>query len=219
MGYWPDVPVLSPDDPVAFAAHYGPGIGYDVEFDGSGTSLPSGWSWVNQGAATYEERLGAGVISLPVSANNMRGIMRALPSESTWTAYAKVSGLFPNNGTNAAVTFAMRESATDEIAMLRHTSVTASTLGTVRYNTTGMSGGANISTSYSTAYTGRDYFRIKRNSATSYDFAWSTDGLTWAVIDAARDLSGFFTPDQIGILSNVDVSLDTKVAVHWFRVR
>ena len=53
----------------------------DYEFNGSGSSLPTGWSWVNQGTSTYAEANGYGSLDFQAGgADESRGIVRAVPA-------------------------------------------------------------------------------------------------------------------------------------------
>lgn len=216
-------PVLNrPVDIAAFNAIYGTGItSYDVEFNTADTtSLPSGWSWVNQETASYRERFGAGTLTVPSAALEIRGIVRALPSESTWTATMWATGSQIGNAASDAELFGLilRDSATGKNAMLRR----ASTSGVITTKSANDNFGtaANFSAARFTYANGLLGFRVKRNSATSYDFQFSADGgISWSDVDMARDMSAHFTPDQIGFFALQSLGWQCEYSIHSFRVR
>lgn len=81
----------SVDSPADFIVTNGAASAFDYEFEGATTSLPSGWSWLNQGAATYTEALGAGVVAVPTSAGyNWRGLVQTITGTS-WLATCKLT--------------------------------------------------------------------------------------------------------------------------------
>lgn len=203
-----------------FNTFEGGDLGYDYEFDVDSSSLPSGWSWVNQGGASYLERYGAGRITFPATGSTMRGIVRTLPVEATWSAYLWASAAVGSRlaGDTEFYGLWLRDSASGKNAMIRR----ASTSGiiTTRYNDTSFTGGANYSSAVDSASTGVVAFKVTRNSATSYSFYFSADGgISWASIDLARDMTAHFTPDQIGFVCANNVATSDDFSIHAFRVR
>lgn len=63
------------------------------------------------------------------------------------------------------------------------------------------------------------YLRIKKNSATSYDFSVSPDGCAWVRLLGAHDPSAFLTIDQIGFGILPGTVVTESVACHWLRLR
>lgn len=194
----------SVDDPVLWT----PDEGYDYEFNAVTSSLPSDWAWVNQGASTYEEKFGAGIMSVAdTGGNNVRGLVRSLPS-GDWQATIKLFGYVP---TDYRAMFILRDSVGGQLVawVVAH------------------SGGVylqrwNSPTSYNGQYTSWSavpwpYSRITRTSSTSYTFEMAVDGICWAEI-GTFDLSGFLTPDEIGF-GNWNNGGMNNVACQWLRVR
>jgi len=194
--------------------------GHDYEFNAVSSSPPSGWAWVNQGSATYTERFGGGVINYPAGASiNWRMLMQSVTGlPSTWTAYAKLNGM----GTFSADCFfgLTLYDGTKVIDFSRY----VSTPGTRYY----VSQWTNVNT-YSSSplsavqrgpmFEDNIYIRITKNSATSYDFAVSSDGVGWITLLAAYNVSAYMTPTHLGFGTSNTGSMDSVATCHWFRVR
>ena len=67
------------------------------------------------------------------------------------------------------------------------------------------------------AFGGIYYLRIVRNSATSFDFKVSVDGITWLTALAAQNFSGFLTIDQAGFGLQANNNHAAAAACHWMR--
>lgn len=189
--------------------------GYDYEFDGRGSTLPSGWEWLNQGSCTYEERDGAGVITVPASSNQLRGIVRAVPSESEWEATlefstARGSALGSDNEFSGLILV----DDSNVPLMLR----LASTAGwaTSQWANLSLGSGSNLATSATRAT--RGLLRVRRNSSSSWDFAVSSDGVSWARLDSARNVGSHITPTKIGFATFNNTAQISDFAIHSFRV-
>ena len=190
---------------------------YDEEFTADTLSLPSGWSWVNQGSATYDQKFGCGIIDHPGvgSGDDIKLLVRSLPAGASWTATAKVTA----SGTGAPILsfgLALRESATGKFV----------TLG--MQNNGANSSKWNSPTSYNSAVTGNlvsiipvTYFRIIKNNTTSWDLQLSADGIAWWKLASANNLTTFLTGtiDQIGFFAHRQSGAEFATALHWFRVR
>jgi hypothetical protein len=192
----------------------------DQEFNATTSSLPSGWSWVNQGTSTYAEANGAGVIAgqIITGTYDWRGLVRNVPAGASWSATQKVIGI----GTGAAVTgytasVMLRQSSDGKMLVLsryrdgnvyleRWTSATAFSAVVTSPLIATSNGSVNVT-----------YFRIRKNSATSWDFLVSPDGCGWFTVSAAYDASVFLTPDQIGF-GHMNQTTAGQVANHWYRV-
>jgi hypothetical protein len=62
------------------------------------------------------------------------------------------------------------------------------------------------------------YLRIRKNSATSYDFGISLDGAGWFTALAAHNPTAHHTPDQVGFHANTGNSIAGQtVAIDWLR--
>lgn len=207
------------DNLTAFNTAYGSALSYDYEFAADTTSLPSGWSWVNQSTSTYQEKGGKGAISAPATSTvNWRLLMRALPSESTWTAYAKLTA-YMSTAADAFFGLLLRESSSGKLQDVSCYPTTSAFYVSRWTNATTYSTSPAGPLADHVARSSTVYFRIKRNSATSYDFSMSPDGVLWRTILAANDVSAFMTPDQIGFGLDVTNNIVSGVACDWFRVR
>lgn len=199
------------DDPANWSAD----LGYDYEFGATSSALPAGWAWFNQGSGTYAESFGAGVVSHPGQVgDNVKGVARALPTEATWTATAKVAlttqdsnyvmgGILLHDTVSGKATlFGLRTTHTvaadDWASGTAYSAVRISPFSVI---------GAPV------------YFRVKRNSATSWDFLHSNDGVAWRTAVAGSNLSTFMTPNRIGFGVLRNGASQALVACHWFRVR
>lgn len=193
---------------------WGSTLGYDVEFEEDTSSLPSGWSWLNQGSSTYEQKFGRAVLTLQNSTTNLRGLVRNIPTESTWTLTVKAN-LQTLDLDYCGGFIGIHESGTSETAAW----------GAQR------NGGLRISYSTWTSLTAAShpllaadarvqfipYWRLRRNSSTSYDFQISFDGIAWQTIDAARNPS-FLTPDKI-FIGGFSAGQAPVITFDWLRIR
>ena len=206
------------DDPTQFNAVYGPDLGYDQEFNATTSSLPSGYSWVNQGSGTYNEMFGGGALGHPGSASfDIKMIVRALPA-STWTATFKTTFTSPNVAATSQAGPVLRESGSGKLMIMGLHSDSGKESAVVNQWT-------NPTTFSSTPYGIVDhmgpliYWRIRRNGATSWDFEGSCDGIGWFAFLTAYDVSTFLTPDQIGWGVFKGEATAGYGVCHWFRVR
>lgn len=211
------------DDLTTFNTIYGSALTYDEEFSATSSSLPSGWAWVNQGSSTYAEANGRGVLVASQSGGSISGnerhrmITRSFPSESSWTCYAKVTALA---ATSAWSRFGlvMRASGSGKYYAFYRALENSNDNAKVEYwsalNTFG-------STPATSALTDKSaYFRIKRNSGTSFDYAVSLDGIAWHTLLAANDPTGNVASfDEIGFLFSVNDSKNMTASIDWFRIR
>lgn len=191
-GHAPDAPPASPGS-------------IDYEFEGSGSILPSGWSWFNQGTATYTEESGAGVINMPASpaSNNFRGIYRAVPAGATWDVRVKLSHIFPSDSfsevgvslhdaaNSKLVTFEVRGTGALEVNRFTYTAfdIAVKTMGSI--------------------YLHPAYLRIRKNSSTSYDFLFSRDGRCWLTFLAAYDPTVWLT-------GTISLAIHANVTTHSY---
>jgi hypothetical protein len=208
--------LLTPDDPALWSGL----LAESYEFDGDTTSLPTGWSWVNQGSAAYAEKYGAGAVSLPATAGKQfRGIVRAFPA-GNWTATAKLGWATKGTVSNAYAGLVLRESSSGKLLTFTGYGINSLDYDT-HYIETQSSPTANNSTLASNVpvfpRARCPYFRVRRNSSTSYDFEVSPDGICWASVLAGNDPTGYLTPDQFGIIASFEGTTTGAVACHWLR--
>lgn len=202
------------DDSASFDAALGADLGYDVEFNGNGTTLPTGWSWFNQGTASFRERFGVGSLVIPNSGAHYRIIDRPIPSESTWTLYARMTSTV-NNADSNGYGLTLRESSTGKV-ITWHQDM-GSNLRIVSWSAVDPTSGAGVP--FGIGEDNKRYrgFAIRRNSATSYDFGWFMDSeVRWL----STALNPGWTVDRIGFGGQADgVSTDAHISCRWFRVR
>jgi hypothetical protein len=197
-------------------------LGFDYEFN-AGTfadpvvALPDGWSWVNQGGSSYSESLGAGAVLVPGNAGeNLRTIARSLAgAPAAWSLYGKMESnidelpqyaevgiVFRESGTNKAIQFGYYQGGSGaSVAVVRWDNNTAASFPALQNPWRGSI----------------KYWRIRKNSATSYDFHVSVDGKQWRQILAGYNPS--FTPDQIGFAINRNHANPLEASIQWLRLR
>lgn len=193
----------------------------DYEFSSNSTSLPSGWSWVNQGSATYNETLGIGALDLPGGgADESRHIVQNIPAAGSFTLIVKFYHISPGSGLFQSRHIVLRDSATDK-QMRFSLVIAASPELVVDYysNNTTFSNrrGAAVVLQGDSISAGVPYVKIVKNSATSWDWYVSQDGVGWLPIHSAINVSTDLTPNQIGIGANMRTAR-TIVSAHHFRV-
>jgi hypothetical protein len=191
------------------------------EFDADTTSLPSGWSWMNQGSATYKEKFGKGKVSFAGNASyNSRGIYRAVPGASTWSAVLKLNiTLLGVSGSPSANAGVFLRGSTGKI--LQYGTFSSGNIGLEQASApTTYAGNAGLVTTQFVPILEEVYFRIKKNSSTSYDFGISADGVEFDDTSAAYDPTAFLgTISDFGIYANSTATTRKAiVACEWLRV-
>jgi hypothetical protein len=160
------------------------------------TTLPAGATWMNQGASTFNNRAGAGLISAPTGSVNIRGIHFTLPGAPV-IMRAKLI-VSPPGGTNDhGGGLYLRESSSGRLFILvNYSTSTGSAWITQRWNSaTSFASTLSTVTLYPYIFL---YFEIEKVGATTYTTRASRDGRYWRTLLSAHDLSGFMTPDEIG---------------------
>lgn len=205
-------PLANIDTPLSLGSGV---LGFDYEFNASSSSLPSGWSWINQGTATYQENYGAGLlVGTTQSGENYRGVVESFAgAPSTWTLTAKMDFAIGNTQSSGGGLM-LRESSSGKFyifgmnyfldVQLNHWASTTSVTGT------------DVTTNVAMT---PSYFRVIKHSATSFDFLYSTQGTAWTTAIGAYNAS-YCVPDQIGF--GVDANGTTytpQLACNWLRVR
>lgn len=197
------------DDPTAWA----PASDLDYEFEGSGSTLPTGWVWVNQGSATYLEGQGAGLVTIPGTANvHTRGLFRPV-SASSWTVTAKATDAHASSDIFGLLLM-LRESSSGKVGGVRFyqnrevDAIVADDDNGLNFSTFAGPFAVDFIPSY---------FRAVKHSASSFDLAASRDGLSWLPVVAGWNASAHFAPDQVGVCALAQQ--DRQFAIHWLRVR
>lgn len=211
--------LYTPDLPQSFIDAFGPASAYDCEFNRSTSpiTLPTNWVWQNQNSATYLEQLGSGQESIASGFNTVQSItclVQPISAAASWTATGKAycqyevanfgmsPGLVLTDGTKAAGIF-WNDNPLVLAALWTNLNVFNSNPGT---------------TTVTVAQSRVPYWRIRKNSATNYDFQFSYDCMTWLTTLSGYDLSAYMTPTHFGFLfrQSSGVQLCT---FDWFRVR
>lgn len=212
------------DLPDAYIDAFGAASAYDCEFNRTTnpTALPTNWVFQNQHSATYLEQVGKGIVSIGTGTNNIADITCVVQPVSAAGSYVAVGkgrthysltgaktglsiGLILTDGTKAA---GILFNPNPLILVSLWNDIAGS------YNS---NPGTAVMTDPESEYMPM-YWRIIKNNATSYDFAYSTDGVLWITVTAAYDVSAFLTPTHFGFLLNMG-SGNQVFSLDWFRVR
>lgn len=206
----------SVDNPSDFIVANGAASAFDYEFEGQTSSLPSGWSWVNQGTSVYTETMGAGTIVPQIaSGDHWRIIVRSLSgAPSTWLATAKIQGIC-TNGQAYLGSIILRESSSGKF--VAYSIYNINRIYVEKWTDENTYSGA--ASSDIIGYDYPKYLRVRKNSSSSWDFEASMNGLAWAPSDAAYNVSSFCTPDQIGFGLSATGSTSAAGSIEWLRVR
>lgn len=210
------------DDPVAYEDAYGPDLGWDQEFNATApaTSLPTGWVYQNSHSATYLEQLGNGKTLIASGSNTISDITCLVQplsgAPSTWVAEGHVRN-YPFVGVSRGMCIGLvLTDGTKAVGILWNSNPLllvslwdniASTYNSNPATLTVPEGQANV-----------NYWRIRKNGTTSYDFEWSWDGYRFNSLLAAYDVSAFMTPTHIGFLMRM-TSGAQEFDADWFRLR
>lgn len=202
------------DDPANWTAD----LGYDAEFGNVG-ALPAGWSWLNQGASAFSQVHGAGLLAIPGGGSHVRGIERTLPAGASWTATFKLEPMIPATDF-CGVGIAVRDAATNRLNLWEIT-YSGGYRRTVARWTTPTAFSSNLVDVLDGALINYRYWRILKNSPTSWTWQGSKDGLAWRTIDAARDISAYVAnPTHIALVAYTSAAGPaSENAFQWFRVR
>lgn len=204
----------NPDDPL-----WGADLGYDLEFEldtAAGSTLPSGYSWVNQGTSTFEQKWGKGILRGQTDGFNEehRMIVRAIPTETSWSAIWKMHYTATHTNWQRAG-MVLRQSSSGKFTQFGRVFGNSGWPNDVSINdwtnTTTFSGGE----VHDNTYPGAPYFRIDKASGGSYDFLVSYDGLSWDMFVQAK--TPFATYDQIGFVNRGSNAIPT--VIDWLRIR
>lgn len=220
--------IYNPDQPQAWVNAYGPASIYDCEFNriNNPTTIPTNWVFQNQRSATYLETLGCGRITIPVGSgvpDNITCLVQPISPAASWTAvgaahskwqqglvqeavFGYPSGLVITDGTKAA---GMLWYWTPWVSMTTWTNMAGTVAGDIGTVAVQAAGGYQMNI---------QYWRIRKNSSSSYDFQFSYDGMLWIPLVTAYNLGAFMTPTHFGFLFNQDTGVQ-EYLVDWFRVR
>jgi hypothetical protein len=199
---------------------WGTNLGYDEEFNDFSSSLPSGWAWKNQSTSTYSESFGKGVVVAPAAAGiHWRGIVRPVPTPSSYELITKMSWN-SRSGNESATGIGFTDSGTKLLSFYWYSLSGTSSMYLVSWTDLDGGGPSVKSGPITPSPIGMPtYLRIRKNSATSYDFAFSPDGVMWYTLVSGYDVSAILTPTHVGFLSYNSASYAWNQGFNWFRVR
>jgi hypothetical protein len=197
---WP--PDIPPTEPSPF----------DYEFEATGDTLPSGWQWLNQGTSTYREQYGAGYLTAPTGeGHNNRVMYRSISTDPSFEYRAKFRLVSVRNASFFQTGFFLTD---------------GTRLAVAGYDNRGAKWILwNTPTSYNTESGGFPlmlgdtlYLSLRKNSATSWDIGYSTDGVVYSYYYTGVNFGAFLTPTGLGFgfQNENSVGLQT-VACEWFR--
>jgi hypothetical protein len=189
--------------------------GHDQEFNTLNSSaLPSGWTWQNQGTSTYRERFGAGTLVHQGDAQ-WRSIVKSLTgAPATWDVYMKI-GVSVNRSGNTEWGLLLTDGTVHRI--FERLTTTGADQSRIAYWATASSF-TSVSGSQDTMIGMRDvYLRVRKNSATSYDYWVSSDGVSWTSVLTAHNPG--LVPTFIGFTALPPSGIALELSCHWFRMR
>jgi hypothetical protein len=202
----PPTNIWTPDQPPAVPT------AYDYEFTGSGTTIPAGWSWTNQGTSTYLEKNGSGYLTAPTGLGwNNRFIHSPIATDASFEYRAKFRLVAVRNANYFQIGFFLTDGTKLIVAGLDSRGLKYIYWNTpTSYNTE--SGG------YPLMVADTLYLALRKNSATSWDLGYSTDGEIYSWGYEAVNFSTFMTPTGIGFgFQNENQAGLQTVACDWFR--
>jgi hypothetical protein len=211
--------LVHPDDP----ALWGTDLGYDVEFDGTTSSLPAGWAWMNQGGAVYDESFGSGSVEVNEDLTwSFRGIDRALPTESTWSAVFAFSYNCPFwTGGNFYSGAYLRQASGNKLVVtgMDWTTAVYRQNRVVRWSSETTDTALISPNQVNVEPAEAAYIKITKHSSTSWDLLRSGDCKTWQPGVLAYDPTASLTPDRIGFGVANSLGILMGLSCKWFRVR
>lgn len=199
---------------------WGTNLGYDEEFNDFSSSLPNGWAWKNQSTSTFSQSFGKGVVAAPAAAGiHWRGIVRPVPAVSSYELVTKMSWT-SRSGNESATGIGFTDSGTKLLSFYWYSLNGSNVMYLVSW--TDLDGaGSSIKAGpiIPSPTVMPNYFRVRKNSATSYDFAYSSDGVMWYTVISGYDVSAVLTPTGVGFLAYNSAGYAWNQGLEWFRVR
>jgi len=221
------------DDLATFEAEWGstPLI-TDLEFDGSTTSLPSGWSWVNPGDSGYEEFADYGYLYAASTGGTTGGndthrmLVHAIPSASAFRAFFSVPDMQGEAVAWLRWAIVLRESSSGKYLIFGPGTDVPDAWGIHLSEWSALNTfGANIAVKGASP-AGIRYVQVRKVSATNWAFYTSRNGRVWTPwyggYDPASFGGGAVTFDEIGMFFGVSDSSFTygaDVELGFFRIR
>jgi hypothetical protein len=193
--------------------------GTDLEFETdvtAGSTLPSGWTWVNQGTTTYEQTGGAAILKPPTSGTTEfpRMIVLAIPTATTWTMTMKIGG-FQDVSNWIRQGLVLRRASSGHYTMM---SQGAAAFQVNDWTATGTFAGSE-NASAGNSYMQNFYMRVTKNADGTFTFMKSPDCLSWNAVAGWVSRAAYDTYDQVGLAVNAFASGIQQFAFHWVRFR
>lgn len=205
---WADKPtnLWTPDQPPAVPS------AYDYEFTGSGTTIPAGWSWTNQGTSTYLEKNGSGYLTVPTGLGwNNRFIHSPIATDASFEYRAKFRLVAVRNTNYFQVGFFLTNGT-------KNISAGYDNRGFKYLYWNSPTSFLSESASYPLMMADTIYVSLRKNSATSWDIGYSTDGEIYSYPHVAINFSTHMTTTGIGFgFQNENQAGLQTIACDWFR--
>lgn len=221
------------DDLATFEAEWGSTpLVADLEFNGSTVSLPSGWSWVNQGSSSYEEFADYGYVYASATGGSTGGsdthrmLVRSIPGASSFRAFFNVPDIGGEARDWTRWAIVLRESSTGKYTLWGPATDTTNAwaIHLSEWSSTN-SFSSNVMVKNALP-DGTRYVQVHKVSSSSWTFSTSTRGRVWTPwysgYDPGSHSAGSVTFDEIGMLFAVnDGSYTDGTDVHlgFFRIR
>jgi len=194
----------------------------------SGTSLPSGWSWVNQnpsgqGAGSFTESGGFGVLDIAWSDANdhVRSLVRSTAGwPSTWKAYTRLT-VASSWADSMHFGFTLRESATDKVVTYGCALLTGGPLfKTVKTVWTNSDTYSSEGYAYLHQPTFDIFLALTRDSSNYFTMHTSLNGHNWYKAVNADNPNAHWTSayDQFGLHLQASNSSPMSMAISFFRI-
>lgn len=199
----------------------------DYEFNNTLADNTFGTGWTSVGDAvgvSFKEAFGAGLITVPPSTAGTFSMRRDMTPGTSWSIIAKVSWSFNVANFAGVGLYALHKASSTSLTASYNFTLSNTTPLKISpyFQVSGVSGSEITADPLSTPATREMYLRLRKNSATSYDFHWSVDGLSWRALQTAfnpgANLGG--SPDAFGFNAfNSGAGISHHYAIHWVRVR
>lgn len=217
------------DNAALFADRTYPPLGtYGYEFDRSyTTTLPSGFSWVNQGDGSFTEAADAAMLwaastgGTTSTTETHRMIVRSFPSESEFSVELCAPALMGKQGTNTRGGLVIRDSGSGKYVTFGRVA-TDGNLGRVRVETWSALNTLDTVEDEALLATPPTHFRLEHYDATTWSFQAGAGGDYYSYMfdGATFDPTGLVASfDQIGFYAGTPNTLADGVGldVKWLR--
>lgn len=187
--------------------HLPPGGADDLEFEEDTTSIPSGYSWVNQGSALYGQKDGVACMLDESTSGGLRMLVRSFPA-GFGTVEIQLDLLTPDGNGEAGLVF--RESSSGELVFFIYKPT--DWMSVVRF-TDPSTGVAQPAVDQLIDNTTSVIMRATRNADNDWDFQWGIGGGVFTDMLLGYDPTANLTPDQVGFcVNNLDTGGDPTFA-------